>query len=123
MIGVGQRLQFGAGEVDPHQVAGDRLGSGNRDGLGHTARPGRIRHKASLTTLEGEPGRPQVTESGSAYPSFLPALLVAVFESAGGTICPTGYDGAIGPALLTGAVAVGIGAIVAAFAPGRVSPR
>ncbi|WP_431841832.1 hypothetical protein [Calidifontibacter indicus] len=48
---------------------------------------------------------------------------MAVFESAGGTICPTDYAGAIGPALLTGAVAVGIGTIVAAFAPGRVSPR
>lgn len=46
----------------------------------------------------------------------------AVFESAGGTIFPTDYDGAIGPALI-GAVAVGIGTIVAAFAPGRVSPR
>ena len=60
---------------------------------------------------------------GSIFATWWPALLVAVFESAGGTICPTGYDGAIGPALLTGAVAVGIGTIVAAFAPGQVSPR
>jgi len=47
------------------------------------------------------------------------ALLVAVFEAAGGVISPTGYDGAIGPALLTGAGAVAVAAIAALFAPGR----
>ena len=34
------------------------------------------------------------------------ALLVAVFLGNGGELSPTGYDGAIGPALLTGAAAV-----------------
>ncbi|MFT4084530.1 MAG: MFS transporter [Nocardioides sp.] len=51
------------------------------------------------------------------------AVLVAVFEAAGGTISPTGYDGAIGPALLTGAAAVAIATIVALFAPGRAGSR
>ena len=47
------------------------------------------------------------------------ALLVAVFLGNGGEITPTGYDGAIGPALLTGAAAVAIAAVAALFAPGR----
>jgi len=47
------------------------------------------------------------------------ALLVAVFEATGGLISPSGYDGAIGPALLTGAGAVAMAAIAALFAPGR----
>jgi len=47
------------------------------------------------------------------------ALLVAVFEAAGGVISPTGYDGAIGPALLTGAGAVAIATLAALFAPGQ----
>lgn len=47
------------------------------------------------------------------------AVLVAVFESSGGTISPTGYDGAIGAAILTGAAAVALGTIAALFAPGR----
>ncbi len=48
------------------------------------------------------------------------ALLVAVFLGNGGEITPDGYDGAIGPALLTGAAAVAIAAVAALFAPGRV---
>lgn len=48
------------------------------------------------------------------------ALLVAVFLGNGGDITPTGYDGAIGPALLTGAAAVAVAAVAALFAPGRV---
>ena len=47
------------------------------------------------------------------------ALLVAVFEGHGGEISPTGYAGAIGPALLTGAAAVGVAVVAALFAPGR----
>ena len=48
------------------------------------------------------------------------ALLVAVFLGNGGQIAPDGYDGAIGPALLTGAAAVAIAAVAALFAPGKV---
>ncbi len=48
------------------------------------------------------------------------ALLVAVFLGNGGEITPNGYDGAIGPALLTGAAAVAIAAVAALFAPGKV---
>ncbi|MGY2704458.1 DHA2 family efflux MFS transporter permease subunit [Nocardioides sp. HB32] len=54
------------------------------------------------------------------------ALLTAVFLANGGELTPFGYDGAIGPALLTGAAAVAIAAVASAFAPGRgkaVSPR
>jgi predicted MFS family arabinose efflux permease len=47
------------------------------------------------------------------------ALLVAVFLGNGGEIAPDGYDGAIGPALLTGAGAVAIAALAALLAPGR----
>ena len=47
------------------------------------------------------------------------ALLVAVFEGNGGELTPWGYDGAIAPALLTGAAAVGVAVIAALFAPGR----
>ncbi len=47
------------------------------------------------------------------------AVLVAVFESNGGELTPTGYTGAIGPALLTGAGAVSIAVVAALFAPGR----
>jgi len=47
------------------------------------------------------------------------AVLVAVFLGNGGQITPTGYDGAIGPALLTGAAAVAVAAIASLFAPGR----
>ena len=47
------------------------------------------------------------------------ALLTAVFLANGGELTPAGYDGAIGPALVTGAVAVGLAAVFALFAPGR----
>jgi EmrB/QacA subfamily drug resistance transporter len=47
------------------------------------------------------------------------ALLTAVFLARGGTLTPTGYDGAIGPALLVGAGAVAVAAVAAFFAPGR----
>lgn len=48
------------------------------------------------------------------------ALLTAVFLAQDGTLTPTGYDGAIGPALLTGAAAVGVAVVAASFAPRRV---
>ncbi|HEX5086548.1 MAG TPA: DHA2 family efflux MFS transporter permease subunit [Nocardioides sp.] len=47
------------------------------------------------------------------------ALLTAVFLGNGGEISPVGYDGAIGPALLTGAAAVAVAVVAAFFAPGR----
>jgi EmrB/QacA subfamily drug resistance transporter len=47
------------------------------------------------------------------------AVLVAVFLGNGGELTPIGYDGAIGPALLTGAAAVAVAAVAALFAPGR----
>jgi len=47
------------------------------------------------------------------------ALLVAVFLGNGGEISPVGYDGAIGPALLTGAAAVAVAVVAALFAPGK----
>lgn len=47
------------------------------------------------------------------------ALLTAVFLSNGGQISPTGYDGAVGPALLTGAAAVAVALLASLFAPGR----
>ena len=48
------------------------------------------------------------------------ALLIAVFLGNGGELTPTGYDGAIGPALLTGAAAVAVAVVAALFAPGKV---
>lgn len=47
------------------------------------------------------------------------ALLTAVFLANGGAIDPSGYDGAIGPALLTGAAMVAIATVASIFAPGR----
>ncbi|MBA2953936.1 DHA2 family efflux MFS transporter permease subunit [Nocardioides sp. MAH-18] len=47
------------------------------------------------------------------------AVLVAVFLGNGGELTPTGYDGAVGPALLTGAGAVFVAAVASLFAPGR----
>jgi hypothetical protein len=47
------------------------------------------------------------------------AVLVAVFLGNGGELTPIGYDGAIGPALLTGAAAVAVAAVASLFAPGR----
>jgi EmrB/QacA subfamily drug resistance transporter len=51
------------------------------------------------------------------------ASLVAVFEGNGGQLTPTGYDGAIGPALLVGAGSVLIAVVAALFAPGRQAVR
>lgn len=48
------------------------------------------------------------------------ALLTAVFLAQDGSLTPTGYDGAIGPALLTGAAAVAVAVVAAMFAPRRV---
>ncbi|WP_353648967.1 MFS transporter [Nakamurella sp. A5-74] len=48
------------------------------------------------------------------------ALLTAVFLGNGGALTPTGYTGAIGPALLTGAAAVAVAVVAACFAPGRI---
>ncbi len=47
------------------------------------------------------------------------ALLTAVFLGNGGEISPVGYDGAVGPALLTGAAAVGLATLAAFLAPRR----
>jgi hypothetical protein len=47
------------------------------------------------------------------------AGLTAVFLGHGGELTPTGYDGAIGPALLVGAGTVAVAAVAALFAPGR----
>jgi len=51
------------------------------------------------------------------------ALLTAVFLANGGALSPVGYDGAIGPALLTGAAAVAVAAVASLFAPGRAPGR
>ncbi|CAN5163414.1 MFS transporter [soil metagenome] len=51
------------------------------------------------------------------------AGLATVFLENGGTLTPHGYTGAIGPALLVGAAAVGVGVVAACFAPGRVTSR
>lgn len=51
------------------------------------------------------------------------AGLTTVFLENGGTLTPTGYDGAIGPALLTGAAAVGIAVVAALFAPRHITSR
>jgi EmrB/QacA subfamily drug resistance transporter len=47
------------------------------------------------------------------------AGLTAVFLGHGGELTPTGYTGAIGPALLVGAGAVAVAVVAALFAPGR----
>jgi predicted MFS family arabinose efflux permease len=47
------------------------------------------------------------------------AGLTAVFLGNGGELTPTGYDGAIGPALLVGAGSVAVAVIAALFAPRR----
>lgn len=89
-------------------------------GMGLTFAP------ASTAVLQGLPAddfaiassaNSTLREFGTA---FGVALLVAVFQAAGGQITPTGYDGAIGPALLTGAGAVAIATLAALFAPGKV---
>lgn len=47
------------------------------------------------------------------------AVIVAVFQGAGGTISPLGYDGAIAPALLAAAAAVAVALVAAFMVPGR----
>ena len=47
------------------------------------------------------------------------ALLTAVFLGNGGELTPTGYTGAIGPALLVGAATVAVATVAALFVPGR----
>ena len=47
------------------------------------------------------------------------AGLTAVFLGHGGELTPTGYTGAIGPALLVGAASVSVAVVAAFFAPGR----
>ena len=49
------------------------------------------------------------------------AVLVAVFEGAGGTISPDGYGDALRPAILTGAAVVAVGAVAARFLPRRAA--
>ena len=51
------------------------------------------------------------------------ALLIAVFLGNGGTITPSGYDGAVGPALLTGAASVAIAAVAALCTDPREGPQ
>lgn len=45
------------------------------------------------------------------------AVLVAVFQGAGGDLTPAGYAVGLQPAVLVGAAVVGLGAVVAAFMP------
>ena len=50
------------------------------------------------------------------------ALLTAVFLGHGGELTPTGYDGAIGPALLVGAATVAVATVAAFFVPALSRP-
>ncbi|WP_426566548.1 MFS transporter [Angustibacter sp. McL0619] len=50
------------------------------------------------------------------------AVLVAVFEGAGGTISPEGYADGLKPAILTGAAVVAVGAVASRWLPRR-QPR
>jgi EmrB/QacA subfamily drug resistance transporter len=49
------------------------------------------------------------------------AVLVAVFQGAGGTITPDGYTDALRPAILTGAAIVAVGAVAARWLPRRAA--
>lgn len=79
----------------------------------------------SNATLDGLPDEDFATASSanSTIREFGVALgiavLTAVFLGNGGAIAPDGYDGAIGPALLTGAGAVAVALVAALFAPRR----
>ena len=90
-------------------------------GMGLTFAP------TSTAVLEGLPETDFATASSanSTLREFGTALgvavLIAVFQGAGGTISPSGYDGAIGPALLTAAGGLGVAVLVSLFAPGRRS--
>ena len=89
-------------------------------GMGLTFAP------SATAVLEGLPDSDFATASSANSTvrefgvAFGIALLVAVFLGNGGEISPVGYDGAIGPALLTGAAAVAIAVVAALFAPGKV---
>lgn len=89
-------------------------------GMGMTFAP------MSTAVLEGLPDDDFATASSanSTIREFGVALgvagIVAVFQGNGGTITPTGYDGAVGPALLAGAAVVGVAVVAALLAPGRV---
>ncbi len=80
----------------------------------------------STAVLEGLPDDDFATASSanSTIREFGVALgvagIVAVFQGNGGAITPTGYDGAVGPALLAGAAVVGVAVVAALFAPARV---
>jgi len=88
-------------------------------GMGLTFAP------SATAVLEGLPDEDFATASSanSTIREFGVALgiavLTAVFLGNGGELTPSGYDGAIGPALLTGAAAVLVAVVAAAFAPGR----
>lgn len=88
-------------------------------GMGLTFAP------TSTAVLEGLPETDFATASSanSTVREFGTALgvavLVAVFQGAGGTISPTGYAGAIGPALLTAAGGLVVAVVASLFAPGR----
>lgn len=88
-------------------------------GMGLTFAP------TSTAVLEGLPETDFATASSanSTVREFGTALgvavLIAVFQGAGGTISPTGYDGAIGPALLTAAGGLAVAVVASLFAPGR----
>jgi MFS family permease len=49
------------------------------------------------------------------------SVLAAVFLANGGVVSPAGFEGAVGPALVTGAAMVAVGIAAAAAAPGRRS--
>lgn len=89
-------------------------------GMGMTFAP------MSTAVLEGLPDDDFATASSanSTIREFGVALgvagIVAVFQGNGGTITPTGYDGAVGPALLAGAAVVAVAVVAALLAPGRV---
>lgn len=88
-------------------------------GMGLTFAP------SATAVLQGLPDRDFATASSanSTIREFGVALgiavLTAVFLGNGGQLTPAGYDGAIGPALLTGAGAVLVAVVAAVFAPGR----
>lgn len=86
---------------------------------------GLIFSPVAAATLEGLPERDFAiaSSSNSTIREFGVALgiavLTAVFTGHGGQLVPTGYAGAIGPALATGAIAVGVALVAAFFVPGR----
>jgi EmrB/QacA subfamily drug resistance transporter len=89
-------------------------------GMGLTFAP------SSTAVLEGLPADDFGTASSAnaTIREFGVALgvagLTAVFQGYGGQLTPTGYTGAIGPALLFGAASVAVAVVAAFFAPGRL---